>query len=120
MRCRRVKPKDFVRAGVVRVPRTVGVGDGHPQLDDGRILDVANVIWCTGFEAGFSWIDLPVFDEAGAVIHDRGVVASVPGLYFVGLKFLHSALSDTLGAIGRDAAHVADRVVAHRPVSAPA
>lgn len=106
----RVKPKDLARAGVERVPRTVGVVNGLPQLDDGRILDVANVVWCTGFDAGFSWIDLPVFDDAGAVIHDRGVVESVPGLYFVGLKFLHSGLSDTLATVGRDAAHVVQRL----------
>lgn len=116
----RVKPKDLARAGVERVPRTVGVVDGHPKLDGGRTLDVANVVWCTGFEAGFSWIDLPVFDDNGAVIHNRGVVDAAPGLYFVGLKFLHSALSDTLATVGRDAAYVADRITERLPVSAPA
>ena len=107
----RVKPKDLVAAGVQRVGRATGVVDGYPQLEDGTVLKVPNVIWCTGFGAGFSWIDLPVFDNAGDVVHDRGVVDAVPGLYFVALKFLYSVLSDTLLAVGRDAAHVVNHLV---------
>ena len=45
----RVKLKDLAAAGVEQVPRTVGIEDGRPALEDGRILDVSNVIWCTGF-----------------------------------------------------------------------
>lgn len=110
----RVKPKDLVGAGVRRVGRTSGVADGYPQLEDGTVLDVANVVWCTGFDPGFSWIDLDVFDEHGDVIHRRGIVVEVPGLYFVALKFQYSALSDTLLAVGRDAGYVVDHLVAHR------
>lgn len=107
----RVKPKDLVAAGVHRVGRTTGVVDGYPQLEDGSVLEVANVIWSTGFTPGFSWIDLPVFDEAGDVIHARGIVEEVPGLYFVALKFLYSVLSDTLFAIGRDTGYVVNHLV---------
>jgi putative flavoprotein involved in K+ transport len=102
----RVKERDLVGAGVERVGRTVGVVDGYPELDDGRVVDVSNVVWCNGFEPGFSWIDLPVFDESGKVVHDRGVAQAVPGLYFVGLRFLYSIASDTLLGVGRDADHV--------------
>ena len=56
----RVKPKDLKAAGVERVPRVTDVHDGSPQLEDGRTVEVANVVWCTGFHPGFSWIDLPV------------------------------------------------------------
>lgn len=110
----RVKPKDLVAAGVQRVGRTTGVADGKPQLDDGTVLDVGNIVWCTGFDAGFSWIDLDIFDEQGDVVHDRGIVDDVPGLYFVGLKFQYSVLSDTLLAVGRDAGYVVDHLVGHR------
>lgn len=110
----RVKPKDLVAAGVKRVGRTTGVVDGYPQLDDGTVLDVANVLWCTGFGSGFSWIDVDVFDDHGDVVHDRGIVENVPGLYFVGLKFQYSALSDTLLGVGRDAGFVVDHLVGHR------
>ena len=57
----RTKGKDLTAAGVLRVPRVTGVRNGLPLLEDGRVLDVANVVWCTGFDAAFSWIDLPVF-----------------------------------------------------------
>ena len=60
--------------GVERVPRLTGVRDGLPVTADGDVLDVATVIWCTGFVPDFSWIDLPVFDRDGEPRHDRGVV----------------------------------------------
>ena len=74
-----------------------------PVLDDGRVLEVANVVWCTGFESDFAWIDLPVFDEEGAPLHDRGVVRSEPGLYFLGLYFLYAMASQLVGGAARDA-----------------
>jgi putative flavoprotein involved in K+ transport len=103
----RVKPNDFVAAGVRRVGRTAGVNGGRPMLDDGRTLDVTNVIWCTGYHAGFSWIDLPVFGEDGEPEHVRGVVPGEPGLYFVGLHFLYAMSSGMIHGVGRDADHVA-------------
>ena len=47
----RVRPKDLAAAGIERVPRVAGVQDGLPLLEDGRVLDVANVIWCTGYRS---------------------------------------------------------------------
>jgi putative flavoprotein involved in K+ transport len=109
----RVKPRDLAAAGVTRVPRTVGVRDGRPLLDDGRVLDVANVIWCTGFAPGFSWIDLPVLDNRGEPLHERGLVSRMPGLYFVGLHFLYSLSSTMIHGVSRDAERVA-RVIQAR------
>jgi putative flavoprotein involved in K+ transport len=106
----RVKSRDLAAAGVESVPRVVGVREGRPLLADGRALDVANVVWCTGFRADFSWIDLPVMNGSGEPAHERGVVASAPGLYFVGLLFQYAATSDVLPGVGRDAAHVAKRL----------
>ena len=108
----RTKPQDLIAAGVKRVPRIARIENGLPVLEDGRVLDVANVIWCTGFHSGFSWIDLPVFDANGDAKHDSGVVTSEPGLYFVGLKFLYAASSSTIHGVGRDAARIADRISA--------
>jgi len=106
----RVKPKDLIAAGIHRVPRVVGARDGKPLLADGRTLDVKNVIWCTGFEPGFSWIDLPVFDSIGDPRHERGVVKDAPGLYFVGLQFLTSMTSSTVTGVGRDAERIAQAI----------
>jgi putative flavoprotein involved in K+ transport len=102
----RVKSKDLTGAGVESVPRTVEVRDGQPVLEDGRVLDVANVIWCTGFRQDFSWIDVPVFGEDKEPIHERGV-ASEPGLYFIGLDFLYAFTSENVGGVGRDARRIA-------------
>jgi putative flavoprotein involved in K+ transport len=106
----RIKPKDLLAAGVERVARVAGVRDGLPVLTDGRVLDVANVIWCTGFGNDFSWIDLPIFDGDGMPMHRRGVVSSEAGLFFVGLPFQYSASSEVLPGIGRDHAYVAKRI----------
>src|SRR5215469_3725153 len=102
----RVKPRDLVEAGVERVPRVVGVKNGLPLLADGRVREVQNVIWCTGYEHGFPWIDLPIFDEKGDPIHDKGIVKSLAGMYFVGLNFLYSMSSATLIGVGRDAERI--------------
>ena len=108
----RVRRKDLPAAGIELVPRTVGARGGLPLLEDGRALEVANVVWCTGFRHDFAWIDLPVFDAGDQPRHDRGVVAEAPGLYFVGLFFLSSITSALLGGVGRDAEHVAARIAA--------
>jgi len=106
----RVKLKDLAAAGVEQVSRTVGVKDGYPELEDGRVLDVSNVIWCTGFRYDFGWIDLPVFGEDGQPVHRRGIVDAQPGIYFVGLLFLYALSSDVLPGVGRDAEYIAKHI----------
>jgi putative flavoprotein involved in K+ transport len=107
----RTRPKELAAARVDRVPRVTGARNGMPVLEDGRALDVANIIWCTGFDAGFSRIDLPVLGDR-APDHDGGVVNAVPGLYFVGLKFLYSVSSAQVHGVGRDASRVAEAIAA--------
>jgi len=109
----RVKPADLSAAHVERVPRTAGVRDGRPILEDGRILDATNVIWCTGFHPGFDWIHVPVFDASGEPKQERGVVAGEPGLYFVGLHFQYAMSSTMIHGVGRDADYVTG-VIARR------
>ena len=115
----RRKLKDLTAAGVERAPRVIGVQEGRPMLEDGSVLEVANVIWCTGFRTNFGWIDLPVFADDGQPIHNRGIVESEPGLYFVGLVFQYSVSSDVLPGSGRDAGFIAKHIDKHRRVSAP-
>jgi putative flavoprotein involved in K+ transport len=109
----RVKPADLLAAGIERVPRMVGVENGMPVVGEERRLDVANVIWCTGFRPDFSWIDLPVFGGEECPVgprHWRGIVHDTPGLYFVGLFFLYALTSSLLGGVGRDAKFVVDHI----------
>ena len=107
----RVKPKDLAAAGVQRVPRTTGIRQGRPLLQDNRVLDVANVVWCTGFHPGFSWIDIPVFGQDGEPIHQRGLLPQEPGLSFVGLHFLYAMSSGMIHGVGRDAQRIVDAIV---------
>jgi putative flavoprotein involved in K+ transport len=113
----RQKPKDLKAAGIERTPRVVGVTSGKPRLEDGRVLDVANVVWCTGFDPGFSWIDLPVFGEDGDPRHAGGVVPEMPGFYFVGLHFLYAFSSEMIQGVGRDAERIV-KLIAARSVRA--
>jgi putative flavoprotein involved in K+ transport len=117
----RVKPQDLIDAGIERVPKVIGARNGMPLLADDRTLEVKNVIWCTGYERSFPWIDLPVHGEGEEIMHERGVVPNIPGLYFVGLHFLYSMTSATLMGVGRDAARVAKGIeVRGRSVSTTA
>ena len=111
----RVRRKDFAPAGIERVPRMTGVMNGCPVLEDGKVLEVSNVIWSTGFTRDYDWIDLSLPTHNGLPIHDRGIVQSAPGLYFVGLPFLYSLSSALLGGVGRDAAHIVEHIVSTRP-----
>ena len=105
----RTKPRDLTATGIVRVPRVARVRDGRPELEDGRVLDVENVVWCTGFEPALDWIDLPGVAKDDPAT-DRGVVADQPGLYFVGLLFLYSVSSAMVHGLARDAEHVAKHI----------
>jgi putative flavoprotein involved in K+ transport len=107
----REKSSNLKAAGVVRTPRVTGVLKGKPLLEDGRVLDVANIIWSTGFEPNFSWIKLPAFDTSGEPKQRRGVAADEPGLYFVGLAFLYAMSSSMIHGVGRDAGRVAATIV---------
>lgn len=111
----RVKRADLKAAGVERVTeRMTGVTNGLPTLADGRVLDVANVVWCTGFQQDFSWIDLPVTGEDDWPLEQRGVVPSQPGLYFTGLSFQSSFRSMLIGGAGADAEYVVRHLVRRR------
>ncbi len=103
----RVKPKALEKAGVTRVARVAGARDGRPVLEDGTVLNVSNVVWCTGFDPGFQWIDLPIFENSGYPRHRAGVVDEVPGLYFLGLLFLYSLSSSMVHGVERDSARIA-------------
>jgi putative flavoprotein involved in K+ transport len=88
-----------------------------PELRDGyeaeliqeldlKSAGITSVVWATGFKFDFSLVKLPAFDEDGYPIQKRGVT-EYPGLYFVGLPFLHTSQSGLLSGVGGDAAHVA-------------
>lgn len=111
----RVRRADLEAAGVERVfERTVGVENGKPVLADGRVVEARNVIWCTGFRNDYTWIRFPVpLEDGWYPVQVGGAVPSAPGLYFVGLPFLHSFSSMLVAGAGRDAERVVKHLVAH-------
>lgn len=98
-------------SGVVLRARATGVlpGGRGVTFADGGELEVATVLWATGYRPDFSWVGLPVLDGDGRPVHTRGVTAS-PGLYFLGLERLHTAGSSLLGWVGHDAAFVVSHI----------
>lgn len=113
----RIREKDLAAAKITRVPRVVGVQGGKPRLEGGRVLDVKNVVWCTGFKNDFSWIKVPAAAGGQTPAHERGVVQSQPGLYFVGLPFQFAISSSLVAGVDRDADYIAVRIAAKRPQS---
>lgn len=109
------KIDEFIAKNGVDAPEEV-----LPQLLDGydaeeirvlslKLADITSVIWATGYSFDFSIVCLPVFDRDGFPIQKRGVT-DYPGLYFVGMPWLHNAKSGILFGVAQDAAHIASSI----------
>ncbi len=105
----RTKPGDLAASGIERVPRVTGVRDGRPELEGGRVLDVSNVVWCTGSGPDLDWVDLPGVARDDPAT-ERGIVTDQPGLYFIGLLLLYSVSSAMVHGLARGAEHVAKHI----------
>jgi putative flavoprotein involved in K+ transport len=95
-------------------PRGVGAPVPHeddPVLEvDVKAAGITSIIWATGYHADFSFVHAPVLDDAGKPLQRQGVTA-VPGLYFVGLEWLHKPKSGLLLGVGEDAEHITSVIV---------
>ena len=92
-----VSVDDIDAAGIERLPRVVGVTDGQPKLEDGRVVPVSAIIWSTGLKPDYSWIDMKILDTTGWPEAYRGISLQYKGLYFVGLKFQYGLTSNLIG-----------------------
>jgi putative flavoprotein involved in K+ transport len=102
-------PRAIRRRGVEIYPRAVAAQGSTVTFSDGGTVDVAAVIWATGYRSDYSWLDAPVFDNRGVPMHRRGVTAS-PGLYFLGLTWQYTRGSALLGWVKDDAEYLAQRI----------
>ncbi len=93
--------------------RAVDADGSTVRFADGSALDVGTVIWATGFGADLSWVDVPVFDDMGNLVHTRGLTES-PGLYFLGLTWQHTRGSALLGWVKEDAEYLAEQISGFR------
>ena len=87
-----------------------------------RASGIGSVVWCIGFAPDFGWVDAPVFNGRGDPVHQRGLTRE-PGLYFLGLPWLHTWGSGRFSGVARDALYLAEQIEAQRlgrPVPTPA
>jgi putative flavoprotein involved in K+ transport len=70
---------------------------------------ITSVVWCSGFRYDFGWVKLPILDDAGEPLHERGVT-QYRGLYFVGLRRTYAISSALLAGVGNDAAFIAEHI----------
>ncbi len=80
---------------------------------DLRDTKITSVVWSTGYAYDFGWIQVPIFNNLGAPVQERGVSAC-PGLYFLGLHWMHTFKSGVIFGVGDDAAHIAEHITARR------
>lgn len=116
----RISMSQVTAAGVTCVPRITHVVEGEPATDEGTVRSVDTVIWATGFRPDLSWLPYLKVDKVGVPLTQRGVVAEIPGLYFMGLPFQYALTSGLIGGAGRDAAYIVDKITERTAVTAAA
>ena len=110
-------PRTAKRAGVTVHDRAVGASGRTVVFEDGATLEVAAVIWASGYRFDHSWINLPITDSDGRLVHRRGVT-DVPGLYFLGLPWQYTRGSALVGWVKDDARFIAERIAERVPAAA--
>ena len=103
--------------GIVLMDKMTGMHNDTAIFADGQKLKPRSVIWCTGYQHDYSWVHAPAFDDRSVPLHERGVTR-VPGLYVLGLRWMHMADSGLLRGVGRDASYLSSQIVAAMKKSA--
>ena len=105
---------DFVRTSGIDAPSEALHRAPTTRIDSPPFLDlqrsgVSSVVWCTGYDLDFEWLKIDVFAADGSPRHRRGIT-SCPGLYFLGLHWMHKYTSGTLFGVGEDALYIAEHI----------
>ncbi|GGC50924.1 FAD-dependent oxidoreductase [Siccirubricoccus deserti] len=83
-------------------PPAIALAAPAPARLDLRAAGIRSVVWATGFRRDYGWLQVPVLDAEGEVIH-RGGITPAPGLYVLGLRFLRRRRSSFIDGVGADA-----------------
>ena len=89
-------------------PLSLGPGPARLRLGAG----VRTVLWATGYRRSYPWLEIPVTDATGELVHREGVTAA-PGLFALGLRFQRTRKSHLMGGVGEDAARIAKAILGH-------
>jgi putative flavoprotein involved in K+ transport len=102
-------PRNAKRQGITMRPRVTGASSRSVAFSDGSDLEVDVVVWATGFTNDYSWIDPPITDAGGNVLHRRGQT-NIPGLFMLGMPWQYTRGSALLGWVKDDAQFIAQRI----------
>ncbi len=97
------------RENVEPVGKTKNASNEVVVTEKKKLNELRNIIWATGYRPNFEWIEGLELTKDGYPRHQRGI-SSIDGLYFIGLPWLHTRGSATLGGIRKDAAYLADYI----------
>ncbi|WP_394131922.1 flavin-containing monooxygenase [Shewanella maritima] len=96
----------LAKTNVTHMGRTLSADQHSITFQKGTVSSIKNIIWATGFKPNFFWIDGISFDEMNYPSNYRGVSNDIEGLYFIGLPWLYTRGSATLGGVWKDAEYL--------------
>ncbi|TQI72062.1 putative flavoprotein involved in K+ transport [Gramella sp. Hel_I_59] len=106
----------LARENVSAVGKTKDAENERILTEKEELRDIKNIVWATGYRPNFEWIEGLELAKNGYPEHYRGV-SNMEGLYFIGLPWLHTRGSATLGGIKKDAAYLAGKIAEKHSVS---
>ncbi len=100
----------FKKKNVTCVGRTLDANEETITFEKQEVNDIKNIVWATGFKPNFNWIDGIELDDDYYPKNYRGVSDNIEGLYFLGLPWLYTRGSATLGGVKKDAKYLSQYI----------
>ena len=113
----RIESRGLAAPAADPAARVPFIAAGDPLTLDLRREGIRTVVWATGYVRRYPWLEMPVLDGRGEIIH-RGGVTALPGLYVLGLTFLRRRRSSFIDGCGLDADDLAPMVKSHLELAA--
>lgn len=106
----------FAKQNVELVGRALSAQDNQVNCEKQTLSGIKNVIWATGFKPDFDWIENITLDEKGYPLNRRGI-SQLEGLYFIGLPWMYTRSSATLGGVQQDAQYLIEHFIEQEAVT---
>ncbi|WP_417884954.1 flavin-containing monooxygenase [Zunongwangia sp.] len=97
------------RKNVIPVGKSLDAEKDVIITEKETLKDVRNIVWATGYLPNFDWIEGLQTTKDGYPKHKRGI-STIKGLYFIGLPWLYTRGSATLGGLKKDAEFLAKAI----------